>query len=71
MGMAAIVGFGVYKNPSRFKKILVQNGIFVAMIFLFFIIAIKLKKRSDVQTKNNEEQTRIESLKISLLSKDD
>ena len=47
MGMAAIVGFGVYKNPSRFKQILVQNGIFVAMIFLFFVIAIKLKKRSD------------------------
>jgi hypothetical protein len=67
MGMAAIVGFGVYKNPSRFKQILVQNGIFVAMIFLFFVIAIKLKKRSDFQRKNNEEQTRIESLKISLL----
>ncbi len=67
MGMAAIVGFGVYKNPSRFKQILVQNGIFVAMIFLFFVIAIKLKKRSDTQKNNNEEQMRIESLKISLL----
>jgi hypothetical protein len=66
MGMAAVVAFGVYKNPSRFNKILVQNGIFVAMIFLSFVVVIKLKKRSETLRKNNE-QSRIESLKISLL----
>ncbi len=64
--MAAVVAFGVYKNPSRFKKILVHNGIFVAMIFLSVVVAIKLKKRSETQRKDNEE-ARIESLKISLL----
>ena len=67
MGMAAIVGFGVYKNPSKFKKILVQNGIFVGMVFLFFVIAIKLKKRVDEQRKSSEEQRQIESIRITLL----
>ena len=65
--MAAIVGFGVYKNPSKFKKILVQNGIFVGMVFLFFVIAIKLKKRVDEQRKSSEEQRQIESIRITLL----
>ena len=52
MGMAAIVTFGVYKNPSKFKKLLISNGIFVAMIFLFFVIAIKLKKRAEFKRKH-------------------
>lgn len=51
MGMSGIVMFGVYKNPSRFKRILVQNGIFVGMVFLLVVIGIKLKKRVDEKRK--------------------
>lgn len=46
--MTSAVAFGIFKmKPTRMKKMLIQNGSFLGILFVTLIALIKLKKIKD------------------------